>query len=58
MNDETKGKIYAIKEIMKLPVDKETETIKTKDVHKLVEDITETIPNEDVEEFLKKTSQK
>ena len=55
MNEKSKTIIYVMKEIFKLPLDKETNTIKMDDVMKLIEKFSKEIPKEDIEEFMKKT---
>jgi len=45
--------IYVVKEVMKLPLDKETQTIKYEDVIKLIHNLLENIQEEEVKEILK-----
>jgi len=53
MEEKSRTMIYVLKEVMKLPVDKEKNTIKTADVFELIERLSKEIPEKDVEEFMK-----
>jgi len=55
MEEKSETMIYVLKEVMKLPVDKETDTIKTKDIFELIDKLSKEIREEDVNEFLKET---
>ena len=52
MQGETKGKIYVLKEVFKLPMDKETNTVRKEDLFELIETVAGTIPKEDAKEFM------
>ena len=53
MQEKSKTMICVLKEVFKLPVDKEAKTVKMSDFIELVERLCKEIPDEDVEEFLK-----
>ena len=43
-----------VKEVMKLPVDKETNTVKVEDITKLCEELSSKVPEADSQEYLQK----
>ena len=52
MEERTKGMLYVLKEVFKLPLNKETKTIKYTDAIELIERISNEIPGKDVAEFM------
>ena len=58
MDKKSEGMIKVFKEIMKLPLDEETRTVKVDDIVELMETLSKEIPQKDRDEFLKQSEDK